>query len=216
MPVSLTAVKGDHTYPADEFDAASSRIRPLGTHRSPPSRWRRVLPYLVVLVVFPLLAYGVVTWLSDSDVLPVVGPTEQGEAGTADEPSTGDAGTDTGAEAGQDGSGDTTDDPAATTAPTAPVPEPDLSRPVEVYNATNRTGLAAGAADQVRAAGFTSVTSGNWSDEDPPSSVVRYSAEDDLGTAQAVAGELGIELVERSEDQSADGVVAILADDYDT
>ena len=31
---------------------------PVGSHRRPPSKWRPVLPFLIILAVVPLLAWG--------------------------------------------------------------------------------------------------------------------------------------------------------------
>lgn len=210
-------MRGDYSYPADEFDAAASGPRPVGAHRAARSRWRRVLPFLVVLLVFPLLAYGIVMWLVNADALPSVvgGPAATGGAATQT-PATEDGDADSDAEgdaAAPAGPEQASDDVATDTEPQpSPAPEADLTRPVVVYNATNRTGLAAGAAAEVADAGFTAVTTGNWSAQDPPGSVVRYADEADLGTAQAVASALGIATVEASGD--ADGVVVVLTDDY--
>ena len=46
-------------YPRDEFDelAASG---PTGAHRAVRPRWRTYLPFLIILIVAPLLAWGVV------------------------------------------------------------------------------------------------------------------------------------------------------------
>ena len=221
----MAAVKGDYSYPLDEFDAASSQIRPSGAHRTARSRGRRLMPFVVVLLVFPLLAYGLVTWLSRSDVLPAVGgpaatdgSTEAGADGAAaGAPDATSAGTtdDGGGEAGSDQDGTSPVETTAAEPPPSPAPEPDLSRPVEIYNATGRTGLAGGAAARVEEAGFNDVTTNNWAAEDPPESVVWYAVQSDAGTAQAVAAELGIGRVELSPEVAADGVVVVLTTDYE-
>jgi hypothetical protein len=233
----VTAVRADHSYPGDEFDDPSAN-RPVGAHRAARSRWRSVLPFLVVLVLFPLLAFGIVTWLVDSDALPSVGAgdatqepsdTSTGEQGSGDDGER-DAGDDAGgAGVDQEEPGEVTgevtgaagigeDGLTGTSAPepqSTPPAEPDTDRPVTVLNATNRTGLAAGASGEVEGAGFTTVSFGNWPDQDPPASVVRYSVEADADTAEAVSAVLGIDTVELVEPGERDGIVVILAGDYE-
>src|SRR5690606_34220834 len=137
----------DYPYPADEFDAADARGGPRGVHRAPRSRRSRWLPFAVVLVLFPLLAYGAVTWLSDWQGL-------GGGNGTQSEAPAGDDGA-TEEEATPEG--EAPPDPTTETPvePEAPPPPPvDLATPVEVFNATSRAGLAGGAADRIEEAGF--------------------------------------------------------------
>ncbi len=203
---------GSYPYPADEFDAAARVGGPRGVHRAPRSRWSRWWPFLVVLIVFPALAYGAVTYLSDwngfggsssngSD-------TQAGDDGT--DPAAGDPATDPGAT-----------DPAATppaSEPAAPetpaAPPADLTRGVQVFNATNTSGLARNAGDRLKTAGFTSVDVGDWTGDDPAASVVYYPAAADVTTAQQAAATLGITTVTESATAAKDGIVVVLADDY--
>lgn len=46
-------------YPKDQFDEVDDN-GPVGAHRKPPSAWQPVLPFLIVLLVVPLLAWGTV------------------------------------------------------------------------------------------------------------------------------------------------------------
>lgn len=197
----------DYPYPADEFDAAEARGGPRGVHRAPRSTRRRLLPFLAVLIIFPLLAYGVITWISDWDGLPgantpptvgeaVETPVTEDTEGTAEEPAV-------------------EETPTETVAPEPPAPEPDLTTPVEVFNATSRSGLAGGAAERVQEAGFTEVTAGNWDGADLAASVVYYATPDDVATAQLVAETLGIAQVQESAEEAATGVVVVLAADFE-
>ncbi len=204
---------GDYPYPADEFDAADARGGPRGVHRAPRSRRSRILPFVVVLVVFPLLAYGLVTWLSDWEGLPTNGASTgaqepadgsgeaTGEEGEPTDPAT-DPATDPGTDPG-------TEQPVEPVAPPA-----DLAAPVTVYNSTSRSGLAGGAADRIEEAGFTSVAADDWTGEDPDASVVFYATAADVTTAQLVATTLGIGTVQESAEQAPQGVVVVLAGDY--
>ena len=205
---------GDYPYPADEFDSAAARVSPQGVHRAPRSWRSRWGAFVLVVVLFPLLAYGVVTWLSDWDGLGSGAPSIDGSSTAAD-------GTDTAAgdEEPVEGDGEEAD-PAAPAEPTTPettappAPTADLSRPVEVFNSTGRSGLAASAAERVEEAGFTSVTPGNWQGEDPDASVVYYPAAADVATAEAVAAALGITAVQESATDAVERIVVVLASDY--
>lgn len=199
---------GDYPYPADEFDAADARGGPRGVHRSPRSRRSRLIPFLVVLVAFPLLAYGVVTWYSDW----------QGLGGSIETPATGGEDAPADPEAGTD----TTETPPATdgaeqaeTPAPPPPPVADLAAPVAVYNSTATSGLAGGAAGRIEEAGFTDVTPDDWPGEDPDASIVYYATAADVATAQLVATTLGITAVQESAEQAPQGVVVVLADDYE-
>ncbi|WP_199422793.1 LytR C-terminal domain-containing protein [Actinotalea solisilvae] len=199
---------GDYPYPADEFDAADARGGPRGVHRAPRSSRSRWLPFLVVLVLFPLLAYGVVTWLSDWPGLggaqETPSDTSDGgeDEGTAEEPTTDPAATDPATEV-----------PEQPEAP--PPPVADLAAPVAVYNSTSTSGLAGGAAGRLEDAGFTSVTPDDWEGDDPDASVVLYATAADVATAQLVASTLGIAAVQEDAAQAPEGVVVVLADDYE-
>ena len=169
---------------------------------------------MLVLVLFPLLAYGLVTWLSDWEGLGSGGQSSADDSGAIDEP------TDPGTEGEAPVEGDAEPDPATPVEPTVPVtptppaPTADLSRDVAVFNSTNTSGLAGSAAERVEEAGFTSVSPGNWDGEDPEASVVYYPAAADVATAQAVATALGISAVVESAAEAGERIVVVLASDY--
>ena len=190
-----------YPYPRDEFDVAETSGGPRGAHRAPRTLWARWWPFVVTIVVFPLLAYGLVTNLSDwtsgrSPLDAILDP-------SASEP----------ASAPEETGAPTTEEPAVEPTPEAPAPVVDLARPVQVLNATSTAGLAAGAAEAVGAAGFTDVTADNYPDA-AGASAVFYPTEADVATAQAVAAALGITQVTLAPDRAPDGIVAVLASDY--
>lgn len=206
-------MKGHYAYPPDEFDAAAQEERPRGVHRAPRSWGSRWGALVAVLVFFPLLAFGVVTWLSDWDGLQRGDVTaEQGQDGGAgEEPDDGAEPTEPATEAPAEET--PAEEPAPEPPPEEPpLPEPDLAADVAVLNATGTAGLAGGAAERLAEAGFTAVSPGNWQDTDPDASVVYYADPADEGTAAAVAAALGIAAVEVSAD--VDGVTAVLWTDY--
>ena len=199
---------GSYPYPPDEFDAAARAGGPRGVHRAPRSRWSRWWPFVVVLIVFPALAYAAVTVLSDWDGLGSLG----GDDTATEEPVD---------EAPADEEPATEETPSATpteteTATPEPPPPPALNqaRPVDVYNATNRSGLAGNASDRLQAAGFTDVSALNWDGDDPAASIVYYATADDVTTAQTVAQTLGIAQVVESATEAPEGIVVVLATDY--
>ncbi|NTW41831.1 MAG: LytR family transcriptional regulator [Cellulomonadaceae bacterium] len=202
---------GEYPYPADEFDAAAASAGPRGVHRTPRSRWSRWWPFLLVLVLFPALAYGAVTILSGTGNLPgATGTTSSAaDTGTTDESTATD-------EATTPAEPPATESAAPVVTPTPePAPVADLTRAVEVLNSTQISGLAGGARDRVEAAGFTNVTTGNFTGTDPDASIVYYTAAADITTAQAVAAALGLTAVQESADDAPDGIVVVLASDYD-
>lgn len=197
---------GSYPYPPDEFDAAARAGGPRGVHRAPRSRWSRWWPFVVVLVVFPALAWAGVTVLSDWDGLSSLGGDDaaQEEEPVDETPVDDTEATET-----------PTETPTETEAPPPP-PPPALNqaRAVDVYNATNRSGLAGNASDRLEAAGFTDVSALNWDGDDPAASIVYYATADDITTAQLVAQTLGIAQVVESATEAPEGIVVVLATDY--
>ncbi len=189
----------DYPYPPDEFDAAAAG-GPQGVHRRPRSGWSKTWPFLVVLVVLPALAYAAVTVASGGNPLGR-GATPSSSA-AAVEPS---ADPSTPAEP-------TAGETSAAPVPTAPAT--DLSRAVEVQNATKTSGLASRVKSVLAAAGFTTITTGNFAGTAPGASVVYYPTAADAGTAAAVAASLKIATVTESATVFPGGVLVVLAADY--
>jgi len=197
-----------YPYPPDEFDAAAA-AGPRGVHRTPRSWWSRWWPFVLAVVLFPALAYGAVTLVSDGVTLPWQDATDEPTSDQVDE-----------SEQPLDETAVETDEPTAeateeaTETPEPPAAVVDLARQVEVFNSTTTSGLASAGRDALEVAGFTAVTSGNWSGDDPEASVVYYPAAADIATAQAVATALGLSAVQESAEQAPEGIVAVLAGDF--
>jgi hypothetical protein len=186
--------KGSYPYPEDEFDVADDHGGPRGVHRAPRTTWSRLWPFLVVLVVVPALAYGLVTQLSSGDITRVL--SNLGTSSESPEP-TEDVGTPT---------------PSATvtTPPVEPVaPTPDLALPVVVLNAAQVSGLAAEQVAVLADGGFTAASASNGSATGVTTSTVFYATDDQKVTADAVAQLLGITTVTLEADR-ADGAIAVL------
>lgn len=193
--------KGEYAYPADEFDTVERGSVPRGVHRTPRSVVRRVGPFLLVLVVFPALAYGAVTYWSSERAGT---PTAAESTTAAPVPDETPAPTEPPAEP-----------PAETPAETpaeAPAPVADLTTVVVVFNATSTSGLAGKAAAALTDAGWESVTSDNYTGKSVVTSAVMYGTAEVAVTAQAAADALGITTV--TLDDTVDGVEIVLAKDY--
>ncbi len=198
--------KAAYPYPPDEFDAPPDPDSPRGVHRAPRSAWSRWWPYLLVVVLVPALAWGVVTFLAREGRLPdlpigTAGPSEQSPS-----PSAGESGT----------AGATTPAPAPTPTDVAPTPTeaaPALGTPVSVLNGAGVAGLAARTADKLTAAGFTAVTPGNATGSTPVASTVFYGSEDLRSTAELVARTVGVQAVQLSPADAGSGIVVVLRTD---
>ncbi|GEL95869.1 LytR C-terminal domain-containing protein [Cellulomonas composti] len=197
--------KADYPYPDDEFDAAADPSAPRGVHRSPRSAWSRWWPFLAVLVLAPLLAYSLVTYMSrdtgssgDDDVTTSSATPTPGSSATA---------------APTDGATEPTGEATQAESPTPtaePTIAPVMSTPVAVLNGAGIQGLAGQGAEKLTDAGFTSVTSDNFSGTKPASSTVYYASDDLRSTADLVAATLGLTTVTLDAGQAGDGITVVL------
>jgi len=200
--------KASYPYPPDEFDAADDHDGPRGVHRSPRTTWSKLWPFLVVLVVFPALAYGLVTWISNSDTGLSGAISGLGATGTSDTAADGATPT------GTDAATATATTPAATPTTEAPVAPTaaaaDFTTPVAVVNAANVSGLAATEAKKLQAGGFTKVTATNGTGTGVKTTTVFYATDAQKATADAVAQLLGITTVTMSPTQAKSGITVVL------
>ena len=198
--------KAAYQYPPDEFDAPPDPDAPRGVHRAPRSAWSRWWPFLAVIVIVPLVAWGAVTLLAQRGQLPDLpgglGPSSSEEPSTP--PSDAAGGTPTDA-------GPTSEPPAEATTPAAPTA--DLSVAVDVLNGAKINGLAKKVADQLTAAGFTAVTAGNTTSTTPAASTVFYGSADQAATAQLVASTIKVDAVVLSPTDAPSGITVVLRSD---
>jgi LytR cell envelope-related transcriptional attenuator len=195
--------KGKYPYPPDEFDDVGAKSGPRGVHRRSRSLWTRAWPFLAILVLFPAVAYGLVTVLSNSNVgLPGLG-SESSAAASSTAPS----------------AAASSDTAAPTPAPTASAPAAtgtgaDLTTAVVVFNSTSTSGLAAKGAAALTAAHFTKVSSGNYTGGTLPTSTVFYATKGLEATAQAAAKALGITTVTLDPAKAGKTIAVVLEKDY--
>jgi hypothetical protein len=197
--------KIDYPFPEDEFDAAGEGRAPEGVHRARQPRWRVLLPFLIVVLLAPVLAYAGVSYLA--------GRGDSGGSAVTASPA-GDVLGQAAVAAGE------TPAPVATAPAPTPTPEPTPQAPpvardarVVALNGTRTGGLAAGAAARLQADGFTAVTVGNARSRVPTASTVYYNNAGLAPSAQRAAAVLGIgRVVENSS--ATPSIAIVLRSDY--
>lgn len=199
-------------YPKDEFDVAGEDM-PVGMHRPLPSRWRSVWPFLAVLVIAPLLGWGVSTFFTsgipDSSASGALPATSTEEQSSVEQPPAADTQGTQSAPA-QDPANDSGAQSVQTDAPPS-APEPvKYGAIVSVLNGTGRSGWAATNADKLTSGGFTSVNAANAVDWASTVSVVYYRDASFETTAKQVAELLEISDVRQSSDVGEADIVALL------
>ncbi|MDU0967655.1 MAG: LytR C-terminal domain-containing protein [Actinomycetaceae bacterium] len=175
-------------YEEDEFDRAAA-AQPAGAHRQPVSRMKLAWPFLVAIIVAPLLAWGMVTLFQHGS----------GSSESASPSQT------------------ATQQATQSTTPTSTTPAVDKAKvSVTVYNAAGVKGLAASAAEKLKTDGFTTVTPTNATGRGISQSTVYYTREDLKAPAEDAAKVLGIGTVAPKPQgfQMPDGVVVYLLSDY--
>lgn len=203
-----------YDYPEDEFDVAGRERGPRGSHRRPRPLWRTLLPFLVVIVAAPLLAWGAVSLLSggDDDPAPAAQPTASAPAAETTAPE-----------------GEPTAEPPAgePTEPTEPAAEPtdeettaeeetteaadvDYTVTISVLNGAGVSGLAGSAVEQLAGAGFANGVADNYGAAAPESTTLYYNNAGLEATARAVAEALGIASVVESASATTTVDIAIV------
>ena len=190
--------KADAPYPEDEFDVPNPDVA-RGVHRAPRSAWSRWWPFVAVLVIAPVIAYGLVNLAARTGDLPTGNGSNGADSSASTDPS--DAAT-------TPADGGSAAPPADSAAPTAV-----METPIVVLNAAKISGLAKTQATKLTAAGFTAVTTGNFTGTVPADSVVYYATEDQAATAQLAAQTLGITAVTLSATDAGTGISVVLASD---
>ncbi|MGO1591550.1 MAG: LytR C-terminal domain-containing protein [Ancrocorticia sp.] len=202
----------DKEYPVDEFDRLASERKVRGAHRRQESNRKWWIALVAVLVIAPLIGWGLVHWAgqrSDSPLAegpePTTVATDQATAGPADPEATPTA--------------DPTEAPEETPEPTEePVADPDLDTPVQVRNASLVAGHAAQMQQALLDAGYTNVAADNFPTTSPTVSQVFYPDESFEPTALAVAEALGIpadadHVVEGEGTEGTGVIIVVLAGD---
>ena len=201
------------TYPRDDFDGVPEG-NPVGVHRRTRNPWAPVVPFLLVLVLVPLLAWGVATLIQRNVPEAEVGaaqsqsqPQSQQAQSTVDQAQSDVVSPDSNVPtAAPDDPSATPDEPAGTTEPEGTV---DFAAAVTVLNGTTISGYAAEFAGHVTNAGFTNVSATNASTWPTDQNTVFYPSAELRATAEAVAAAAGIANVVEGGFEEAPGSVVV-------
>lgn len=208
-----------NAYPKDDFDDIPDS-GPVGVHRKPSSPWLPVMPFLVVLVVVPLLAWGVASLIQRNvpeerleEIVPVAVQSEaqsEGEEVVVEEevvvPPVPPSDLPTAAPDTLDGDGPAQNETPATD-PDIPV---DHDASVGVYNASGVQGLAGQKVDTLTNGGFWNSFAENTNDWGVGQNTVFYPSANYRSTAQAVADLLGIGSVVEDVSVTGDASIFVL------
>lgn len=218
--MAVSSKKRDtYDYPPDEFDeiADSGRI-PHGVHRAAKSGFRRLLPYLLVVLIAPTVAFAAVSlYFNSPDAPTTANPPAASSANPSDDPSAAvvdptPSPTDTASVAPTE---DPTVEPTAPETSEPPAPTANFAAKVGVFNGAGVNGLAAKAQTALKTAGFTDVTAATYSGGSKPTvSTVSYKTEADAVTAQTVADSLKITTEIKLDATIKDDVQVLLRKDY--
>lgn len=178
-----------HIYEEDEFDRLASERSNKGAHR----RVQRLHPWLIaliaVIVLAPLLGWGIGTIVTAQDAPAASSDTSSDVSSQDSSPS-----------ANPSPESESTSTPSQTaapvetsTAPVEPAPAPQLKRDAKVLilNGSGVRGAAADVQSQVKGDGFTAVSIGNYSKAKPVVTTVYYRSDDFSDSAEKIAEHSG-------------------------
>ncbi|MCL1900065.1 MAG: LytR C-terminal domain-containing protein [Promicromonosporaceae bacterium] len=145
----------NYDYAPDEFDLREAGEVPVGVHRTPPPKWKAMLPFLLVIVIAAAVGIGGALYLSRGfgDEEPTAtAPADPDETGEEPAPET--------PAAPCPWDGNLTVEDLACVEP-APEPVVDYSLTVRVLNNAGITGEAGRGRDGLIEAGFASASAGD-------------------------------------------------------
>lgn len=214
-------------YPEDEFDQIAKHL-PQGAHRPGQPWWRGFLPFIIAIIVAPLLAWALLLLVNSHSVgfgqfsgeAPKASETgSQGEK--TSQPADGgvDPADETGAGQEDSQSEETSSAPAAPSAApsadsenlpanTEPAKTADKSSAISVLNASGINGLAALAKDRIAAKGYTKVTANNFTGGKPKQNTIFFSTDSAL-EAKEIQQVLRIDMIVERKDIKGVQVVLV-------
>lgn len=202
-----------YEYPEDEFDAAGRERGPRGSHRRPRPLWRTLLPFLVVIIAAPLLAWGAVSVLSGGDGAPQAQDTAGPPAPQTQAPEE-----DTEAPSEEPAEPETTEagpTEEETTEEQEPAADVAYDSSISVLNGAGVSGLAGSVVEDLTAEGFTNAAAGNYAAGSPQATTLYYNNASLASTAQAIGAALGItNLVESAQATTAVDIAIVLRGDF--
>lgn len=186
---------------------------PVGMHRPQPSKWKAVWPFLAILVIVPLLAWGASTLLM------------QRSTNTADQPPTPQSASQPQSSAqssardnAQSDAQSAAESPMSAARQETPQSDPQPSAAqvvnynakISVLNGTGTAGLAAQNVATLATSGFPGATAANAEGWITQVSTVYYEDPAMAATAQAVGTSLGISNVQQTAGLGDPDIVVIL------
>ena len=182
-------------YPADEFDELAATRTVRGAHRRKESNAKWWIALVAVIVLVPLISWGVVQWVGSSGSL---GPDSPQATATVEQTPA------------------ATDSPEGSSSTETPVEPANFDLPVEVLNASDVEGYAAVKQGILWNAGFMDVATGNYWGGYSALTQVFYPDETFAATANEIAQVLGIpqdadHIVMGGEAEGGAAVVVVLA-----
>lgn len=184
-------------YPEDEFDRIGKNL-PQGAHRPGQPWWHGFLPFVIVIIAAPLLAWAMLLLIGSH---PSTANDAANKPQMSQTPNT--AATPSPSETEKPGERPTesvapSEEPTQTTPPAAETtPEPpsaDKSINVSVLNASGINGLAAKTKDKMAADGFTKVSAENFQGTKPSVNTIYYPS-DREAEAREVQRVLNIDMI---------------------
>ncbi|GAB2605391.1 LytR C-terminal domain-containing protein [Pseudactinotalea suaedae] len=197
--------RDDYPYPEDEFDALGADRTPQGVHRAPLPRWRQLLPFIIVLILAPTLAFVAVQALSGGGDDPSPTADTTTEPATDGEPTT---------EPTEAPTEEPTEGETTTEEQTSEEPAADLDRSIQVWvlNGSGVGGLAAETQAFLTEDGWEDVNAADYGRPQPSGTTLFYDNADQLDEAEALGDLLGItNLVESSSAADGDLVLVLRA-----
>jgi outer membrane biosynthesis protein TonB len=212
--------KSAYPYPPDEFDQVDLSSRPKEVHAARRSLWGRIWPFLLVIVLVPVVAFLAVHFLAgrgggDGTATGGATASQSATAQTTPPAETSTPPADQSTETVppvETPTPDVPDTPTETATETEPVeptdtetsetpaPVADMTALVLVRNNGAPNGSAADAAETLQAAGWANASFDTVTpDTTPTTSTVYYSRADQEATAQQVASTIGVSGVELNE-----------------
>lgn len=206
--------KQPYPYDEDEFDALGADRVPVGVHRRPVPWWRHAMPFVVVLILAPVLAFTVVqVWSQGNDPSGAPSLTAGATDTTGEETATGADGTDEGTgEETEEATDDASESP--TEEETTPTDDLDRDLGVWVLNGAGVSGLATETTTRLQDDGWTNVVADDYSYRLPTNSAIFYTTADMADEAEAIGEELGITALYEDADAASNGVVIVLRPDF--
>lgn len=183
---------------------------PVGMHRPQASRWKNVWPFLVILVIVPLLAWGASILLMNRQSGTVVSTSQSAPAARSAQSAQSSQSARSEQTAQSEQSARSLEEPEPAPEAAEPEGQVDFSASIAVLNGTGTAGLAAERAGVLNGAGFAQTSAANADGWTTAVSTVFYEDPAFAATAKEVAKALGIANVEQASGIGGTNIAVVL------